>query len=47
MQSAHDLFDRVDVVKIAQGPARQYSDYQVQINEQNMPDGVKLQRVLG
>ena len=45
--SAHDLFDRVDVKKIAQGPARQYSDYQVQINEQNMPDGVKLQRVLG
>ena len=45
--SAHDLFDRVDVKKIAQGPARQYSDYQVQINEQNMPDGVILQRVLG
>lgn len=45
--SAHDLFDRVDVKKIAQGPARQYSDYQVQINEQNIPDGVKLQRVLG
>ena len=44
---AHDLFDRVDVKKIAQGPARQFSDYQVQINEQNMPEGVILQRVLG
>ena len=44
---AHDLFDRVGVKKIAQGPARQFSDYQVQINEQNMPEGVVLQRVLG
>ncbi len=44
---AHDLFDRVGVKKIVQGPARQFSDYQVQINDQNMPEGVVLQRVLG
>ncbi len=44
---AHELFDRVDVKKIAQGPARQFSDYQVHVNDLNMPEGVVLQRVLG
>ena len=44
---AHDLFDRIEVKKIVQGPARQFSDYQVCVNDHQWPEGVTLLRKLG
>lgn len=42
---AHDLFDRI---KIAQRPgvavARAFSDYEIEVNDKDMPSGIKLTR---
>jgi CRISPR-associated protein Csd2 len=39
---AHALFERITVAKQIEGPARSFSDYQITINEANMPEGVTL-----
>ncbi|RVT40634.1 type I-C CRISPR-associated protein Cas7/Csd2 [Rheinheimera sediminis] len=44
---AHSLFDRVQIVKKSAGPARDYSDYEVSINDHEWPEGVSLIRPLG
>lgn len=45
---AHVLFDRITVNPPANGiPARQFSDFRVEINDADLPDGVKLMRVVG
>lgn len=45
---ATDLFERVTINKRAKAtPARFFSDYQVTVNEKEVPDGVKLIRKLG
>ena len=44
---AHNLFDRVSVEKVVQGPARSISDYQLAIDERNWPQGVEMyQRIV-
>jgi len=49
---AHQLFDRVkasltDDVKTAGRVARAFEDYDMNVNEQDMPDGVTLTRLVG
>ena len=40
---AHKLFDRVKVtLKDADKPARDFSDYEVTINRDNLPSGVEI-----
>jgi len=41
---AHRLFERIQIKKSSDGPARQFSDYQVDINETDMPGEVELMR---
>lgn len=43
---AHKLFERVRVRRSGDGPARAFGDYEVQVDEGGMPDGVKLHRML-
>lgn len=41
--SAHTLFDRIKVArKDMTKPAREYGDYEVTLDESNMPSGVKI-----
>jgi len=42
---AHNLFERIQVERISDGVARAFSDYKVTVNEQGMPEGVKLIRL--
>jgi CRISPR-associated protein Csd2 len=42
---AHRLFDLVTVSRSGDGPPRQFSDYEVQINESAIPEGVTLTRL--
>jgi len=44
---AHSLFDRIIVTKKDDAPARQFSDYEISINENGLPDAVKLIRKVG
>ena len=44
---AHRLFERIQISRITDGPARSFSDYKVSINEQDMPQGVTLEKVVG
>lgn len=39
---AHSLFDRVQITRKSQGPARDFSDYEVSIHDQEWPEGVAL-----
>ncbi|MEW8050279.1 MAG: type I-C CRISPR-associated protein Cas7/Csd2, partial [Candidatus Thiodiazotropha sp.] len=43
---AHTLFERVTVESDAK-PARSFSDYCVNLNESNMPEGIELNRIVG
>lgn len=44
---AHNLFDRINVSKKSDAPARHFSDYEISINEDDLPNGVKLIRKVG
>ena len=44
---AHSLFDRIDVVRKSENVAREFTDYAVNINEDNLPHGVTLHKVVG
>lgn len=44
---AHSLFERIKVTKKSEGPARNFSDYEVVVDEAAMPQGVSLQKVVG
>jgi CRISPR-associated protein Csd2 len=44
---AHSLFDRVNVVKKINLPARQFSDYEIVIEDGGFPQGVSLMRIVG
>ncbi len=45
---AHTLFDRVRVRSSGNGtPARRFSDFQVEVDDAGLPEGVTLQRVIG
>lgn len=44
---AHNLFERVQISRATDGPARSFSDYKVIINEQDMPQGVTLEKIVG
>lgn len=44
---AHSLFERVKIDRTNEGVARAFSDYTVTVNEQDMPAGVSLMRVVG
>ncbi len=44
---AHSLFDGIQIAKVFNGPARQFTDYQVTINDHAWPQGVTLIRKLG
>lgn len=44
---AHTLFDRVKVSRQTDGLARSFSDYKVDIDESNLPQGVKLDKIVG
>jgi CRISPR-associated protein Csd2 len=43
---AHKLFDLVKIQKIGDGPARAFSDYKIDINSANVPNGVELIEML-
>jgi len=43
---AHALFDRVTVRREAEAP-RSFSDFEVQVNQKDLPGGVSLRRVMG
>lgn len=43
---ARKLFERVEVKKISEGPARDFKDYQVTVDEGNLPHGVELIKLL-
>lgn len=43
---ARKLFERVEVKKISEGPARDFKDYQVTVDEANLPQGVELIKLL-
>ncbi len=44
---AHSLFDRIQITKTAEGPARQFADYQILVDENQWPEHVKLIRKIG
>lgn len=44
---AHSLFERIKPKKISEGPARSFADYEVVVDQSNMPAGVFLQVVVG
>ncbi|MGY4878389.1 type I-C CRISPR-associated protein Cas7/Csd2 [Vreelandella aquamarina] len=43
---ARKLFERVEVTKISEGPARDFKDYQVTVDETSLPQGVELIKLL-
>ena len=43
---ARKLFERIEVNKISEGPARDFKDYQVTVDEDNLPAGVELIKLL-
>lgn len=44
--SASELFDRVSIKKKADGPARRFSDYIVNIDKENLPQGVIIKELI-
>ena len=44
---AHVLFDLVRVRRVTSGPARAFSDYEVEVDEAGVPTGVQLTRLVG
>ena len=44
---AHNLFDRIQISRATDGVARAFSDYKISINENDMPQGVTLEKVVG
>ena len=44
---AHQLFDRIKITNAHEKVARDFSDYQVIVNENDLPSGVSLQRIVG
>jgi CRISPR-associated protein Csd2 len=44
---AYELFDRIKVKKIDKNvPARKFSDYQIEIDHENMPAGIEIQQMV-
>lgn len=43
---AHSLFERIQISRTTDGPARSFADYKVSVNEQDMPQGVTLHKVV-
>jgi CRISPR-associated protein Csd2 len=43
---ARKLFDLVKIQKVSEGPARDFADYQVTVDEANLPQGVELIKLL-
>jgi len=41
-QHAHELFDRVDHKKLTDGPARDYTDYEIYLDEKTFPETFKV-----
>jgi CRISPR-associated protein Csd2 len=39
---SNQLFDRIKIDRITEGPARNFSDYKISVNQENLPDGVEL-----
>lgn len=44
--SASELFDRVTIVKKSKAPARKFTDYDVKINRDNLPQGVTITELI-
>ncbi len=44
---AHTLFDRIKIARQTEGPARSFTDYKVEIDTSNFPQGVVLERMVG
>ncbi len=43
---AHQLFDRITIDRATEGPARNFTDFNVQVDESNLPNGVELDQLL-
>ena len=43
---AHQLFDRITVGRTTEGPARNFTDFKVRVNESELPGGVALEQML-
>lgn len=43
---ARKLFERVEIKKTSEGPARDFKDYQITVDEANLPQGVELIKLL-
>lgn len=43
---AHKLFERIQVRRATEGPARGFGDYRVEVDDQGLPGGVMLRRLL-
>lgn len=43
---AHSLFERIQISRTTDGPARSFADYKVSVNEQDIPQGVTLHKVV-
>jgi len=43
---ARKLFELVEIQKVSEGPARDFKDYQVTVDEDNLPKGVELIKLL-
>ena len=43
---AHQLFDRITVDRASDGPARQFSDFTVLVDDSSLPKGVELNQML-
>ena len=44
---AHSLFDRIEVTRQSEGVPRNFSDYIVNVDDNKLPEGVLLQRIIG
>ncbi|MBA8956572.1 type I-C CRISPR-associated protein Cas7/Csd2 [Actinomadura namibiensis] len=44
---SHTLFDLITVTRQVDGPARSFQDYTIKIDEDGLPDGVTLTKVVG
>lgn len=44
---AHKLFDLVTVKKVSEAPPRSFADYEVTVNEAEIPEGIVLTRLVG
>jgi CRISPR-associated protein Csd2 len=43
---AHQLFDRITVNRTTDGPARNFRDFKVHVDDSKLPDGVALEQML-